>query len=501
MSNLNKVIFFPIHPTSWSTMFTLALRTKEQGRYEPVMLLTESIAHNLDLCKREGIEAYLFNSNFLAAIGEKQQGIRGPIKKQIFGRNYIYRAVKKIYQLFYKLFRRIDRWTHGHSFSSSLYQLIRFCFAVIYYKNYQRIIISVLEKINPKAVYIYIDNPGDIFALFAVTCLKRKIKIVIPAASFQHPDLVAGTRDKHPYMTINSFGSPLINFLIKKYFPNQFYSYKGKEVLHYMAYEVLAMHLCGILPPYPWVRGKNFCDIICVEDFYQKERLIQLGVEANKIAVTGHIEFDNLWQVKQRHTKMEIYDKYNFQKDKVLIVLALPQLKYHNVVKTWEEHWQEMEFYVQSAVGSKQNVLIVLHPKAHKEDYKFLTQKYNCALHMGQTSEVVLFADIFVAGGSSTIFWAISCGAIVIDFSPLNGYTQESPFAYLKSIVRIYKRAELAQEINRLANEPTVFLSRREQVLDEQKRYCVPLDGHNHHRFLSLIDGEISQESLNTASF
>ena len=251
-----------------------------------------------------------------------------------------------------------------------------------------------------------------------------------------------------------------------------------------MPSDIVTMLILRTLPPQPWIHGKGLSDILAVEDNNVKQFCMSQGVSAEKIVVTGHIDCDDLFRVKQTCTREDFFKSYEFDLSKKLIAIGLPQLFEHNLLP-WDAHAQEIEFLVQTLTQTRQNVLLMLHPKMKLSNYIYLESKYPCKINRESTAKSLPFSDVYITAGSSTCLWSVQCGIITINL----GYFDWSiaRYDYMSSILKVMSKADLPVVLNRLVTEESFYESCLRKAKEDSRFIFTPLDGKSEERILSLI--------------
>ncbi|OVE81353.1 hypothetical protein BVY03_03985 [bacterium K02(2017)] len=493
-NNKQNIICYAIHRTSTPTMETLARAIKKQGIYEPTLILSGDFLGNPDLYKKENINYISLNNNTyinsnLDNTKPSDNNNTVKVPQPLFGRfkAIVMNILTYSYRVVAKLFEFLEKASKQKIMTFSMYHLMRGLFSFIYLKVYSLKINKLLDTIKPKAVYIYRDTLGGSFAYFASECKKRNIKIILVMAAYFHPDTTAFGRYENFALRADSWlRSPWINYLIKKYLPNQYYHYKGVAVQYLFAYELIALFMAKCLAPYPWVNGKNFADTVCVFDSKLQKDYQALGIAKENIKVVGHIDCDLIHLNLKNKSKAQFFKELDFDPNKKCLVLALPQIKEHDIVESWEEHWVEIEFLVKHMTNTGHNVLLAMHPKMDLKRYEFLENKYTCKIYRGKTADTIGYADVMVTAGSSTSLWAVQSGVVVINLG-FYGWSIEQ-FSFCNSIKNIYDRNDWPAIIEKTVNDNEYFLERKTLVEFDQKQYFLPLDGKNMQRHLELIE-------------
>ena len=214
-----------------------------------------------------------------------------------------------------------------------------------------------------------------------------------------------------------------IDSLYSRYAKKKFRKYEHKGLHYYPFYAMNAISKFGALSKNPWVMGNGLSDILCVESQYTFDKFVDYGVEKEKLHLVGEVSYDVMHNhCKNRDQLSEyIFEKYDLKKDKQLIIISLPQLVEDQNI-SWDRHWEDVFFLLNSLTNTEQNILISLHPKMNLEKHHFLESKYKCKIMGERLKEVLPIADVFIGTYSSTIFWSVICGVktMVIDFYDFN---------------------------------------------------------------------------------
>ena len=345
---------------------------------------------------------------------------------------------------------------------------------------------KILLETNPVSVVVTGDRhqaDGWEPALLKA-CRDLNIPAIIPPISF----------------TANSEGLPVTRrgrkafyadkFLeVKARYPKQ-YIYDGvskSNIFFYPPSLMEALAKNDMLPENPWVMGGGHSTFVLADGEETKERYVRLGCKPKKIIVTGHPGHDNLHSLykNRQNLKNNLNQEYDFDPDKKLIMIALPQLAEHGI-KDWKTHWNEIRFLCDVFSRQQANCLISLHPKMKYEQYEFIENQYGIPILKRSLSEILPAADIFAATFSSTVQWAVLCGipSIVFDFYGLN-YTM---YDYLTGTKIINKKTELPGELDKLINDENYYAN---MAAEQQKfsGYISPFDGKCMERIVDVILG------------
>lgn len=229
--------------------------------------------------------------------------------------------------------------------------------------------------------------------------------------------------------------------------------------------------------------GSRNLSIICATSFSQKKRLIQQGVNANNIIVTGLPDLDELFSNKKKINKNIFYKKNNLKFNHPLIVLALPPWWEHGISskeKAFEVHCRTIE----TIKLNFENLIISLHPKMNFDDYTYLEKKYKIKIFKKKLQNILQYADIFIVNnGSTTALWAsvLHIFTILIDFFDLR-YKNQIPI-YLLRLVNNYN--SLNKSLRYIKNKKNKKLLRNN---DKKIHLDYKFDGNALQRIIKILN-------------
>jgi hypothetical protein len=237
----------------------------------------------------------------------------------------------------------------------------------------------------------------------------------------------------------------------------------------------------GVLTSNPARIGAGKSDILCLCNKYLATDYIKAGVDRNKIHIVGDVVYDELFRnFKNRKIIRDEYsERYLLNKNKKIIIIALPQL--------WEDHvlaedncWDEINYLISTLCALGENVLVSLHPKMNMKMYSFLEVEYPCRIVKESLFSVLPIADMFVSCYSSTILWSILCGinTIAVNFYNIN----VSFFDYLTSIRRVREKDAFFRELSLTLSANIDFSTDWENL-----SRCEVFDGNVIQRYINLI--------------
>jgi len=274
-----------------------------------------------------------------------------------------------------------------------------------------------LHEIN--SVVVDDDRSTDLTLLLLKVCNEEKIRSVIPSISdfATHEALLKVRRYNPRYYLCGHHG-------LSEELPMLYYKDKvtSRRYGFYPTDKSQAYSITKILPRDPWNVGGGNSQFLLVNEKSELTKAQNLGIDKNKLIVTGNIEFDTMYRScrNRKSLKETLRSKYSIN-DKLIVTIALPQLAEHGFL-TWKQHWKEIDYLCKELERKNVKALISLHPKMDILKYTYLEKKFNHRIVDEALSYILPASDIFLATFSSTIPWAVLCNtpSIIFDFYGFN---------------------------------------------------------------------------------
>jgi len=273
---------------------------------------------------------------------------------------------------------------------------------------------------------------------------------------------------------------------IKEKYPQQyvFDEQSKKNVLYRPAYSIEAMAENGMLPENPWVMGGSGSSLILIDGEFNKKLYLKHGVPEEKILVTGVGAHDKLFDkfFNKEKIKKQIYEKYNFNFNEKLTICAPIQL-YEERLMDKESAMVEFDYLCRQLSTVQSCCLLSLHPRMERSLYEEAAKKYNIQIAQERLSDILPAADLFLAGFSSTVQWAVLCHipTIILDFYDYN----ERIYQELRGVLLVDK-GEFLSSLEELLNDQYMY-DRMVKANSEQANLYSPFDGKCVERIVDII--------------
>ena len=222
------------------------------------------------------------------------------------------------------------------------------------------------------------------------------------------------------------------------------------------------MKLFGVSPAKPWVLNSSKADLILVESRAMRDYMMNEGLPADQIKITGSLANDILYENRNNPgvSKNSIFSKFGLPTNKVMILTSLPSNDLAGQSRPefeFENYEKMIEFWVRSLarVGGA-NVIVSLHPSANYDAIKHI-EDVGVKIFRGNIKQVIPFCDFFVAAISSTIQWAIVCGKPVINYDVYK--YQYTDYESVDSVLYAGNKGEFLRQLDLLGNNNEKYSS------------------------------------------
>ncbi len=340
---------------------------------------------------------------------------------------------------------------------------------------------ALFARISPDVVLTLSDRSHDYVECAVLHAARQgRVPVILPYVAQFDIDASLMYRtgaDGKPLEELRPFNPPSL-YKLWSYFRLRKQLYKG--LFFQTPFILNAARNQGALSVYPWWVGHGLSDIVCVDSDYTLRQYIRHGVPDSKIVITGHIQYDGVFQSYSRREEIrsQIFSDYGFDKEKALLVLSVPQYAEQGYMN-WDQHWSEINEIVSNCSRSGGNLLLSIHPRSNTTDYLFLQERYDCRIASQPLVEIIGAADIFLASNSTTFNWAVLCGipALAVK-SPVR-----SLYAHLRSIRQVEDAGRIPGFVAEILSGIRPDFKNDWSMLSRE----LVFDGNNKGRFRQLL--------------
>ena len=304
----------------------------------------------------------------------------------------------------------------------------------------------LLQKYSIKKVLTFDDRVN----IFNLACLKKNhefggINIILPLSL---------TLGKQSLFNQRKNNSEHYNFSEKIKSINHklvFYDNKTNKTFSFYNYiDSIALSNTKIISANPWVLGGGFSDYVLTDNNFYKNNLLKQGCKINKIIITGHLDYDFLFNSQKSLIKDFI--KIKKQSYKYVTLISLPPFFEHEILNK-SEHFSHIGQIFDILNNSNLLVLVSLHPKMKKKQYEIFSNNINCFLIVDNISEVIKHCDIVISSNSSINIFAMLLNKIVINYDFFLNYDF---FDSYEEIINLKTIEEFENKIKFFSNEANI---------------------------------------------
>ena len=281
------------------------------------------------------------------------------------------------------------------------------------------------------------------------------------------------------------------NRIAARLFPNWVFEHDGQPLLFYPGSVGFVARAMGIMPEYPWVLAGGAATRVAVENKVIHDRFVGLGVDADKMVITGHplLDANVVNDVADGERLRQACDVEDGGK---LVLFAVPNMAEHSLL-AWDRHLLVIEEVIASMVALPGVRLVLnLHPKSDFSRYEYLQQKFHTIISRESIYSLISVCDIYVATTSSTVMQAIGLAKPTIILDYFNFGEQEYGGAPGTIMVKVLDEPEsFAPALNKLLEDEVYYHGLQQQQRTRGQDW-VRLDGRCTSRVLAemrkLID-------------
>lgn len=442
---MKTIAFLPLTRTNWPIMVRLAKAVRDSGRGRPIIILSNPLVKDLSREMDDAIE-----------LGEISRLSAPPPTPKVSP------APAHVVE------GRVRAGLQGIRRSRMLAPLLSWHKSRALRKQLG-LATNLLRKLQVSTLVV----PGDRNTGFEPAMLRaaRDLGIVsiIPPTAFsatQEGLFIARRQNPAHYVTHRPE--------FKRQFPNQWRRDipSGEDLSFFGVATTQAYASLGMLPDNPWVLGGGLSDWILVDSEDVKQRYADLGVDPDKILISGHPDHDALALSVQSKGEMRVllHDKYRLDPARKTLVLCLPNWAEVGL-KSWEWHWRESELLCRFAAAQGCNVLLSLHPSQERARYVHLEERFPPLRILDERLATVLpAADIYFTGlSSSTVPWAVlaSVPTVIADHYP----EKDRIHAGLPGVLYVAEADRLGDTLARLVADDAYFHGLRQSQFEAAHRY------------------------------
>ncbi len=156
---------------------------------------------------------------------------------------------------------------------------------------------------------------------------------------------------------------------------------------------------------------------------YYYDMFSKQGISKNKLVVTGHPEYDRLYELSQKvknsEVKQSIINDFGLDEKKPLWVLAREAVVYFKLISEQKDKQDLCSILeILSDYHPQVQLVLKMHPRDDEQYYQFVREKfphivmiYDCDLY-----KLIAACDLYISQISNTMMWAVALDKAVISY-------------------------------------------------------------------------------------
>lgn len=388
------------------------------------------------------------------------------------------------------LFKRYDNFLKRSRVIGGIYQvlhLVRVAVRIVaLYLRDERKLHRMVASLRPDAIVL----PEDVVGLITPLVIKAGHRCNIPSVIL--PYTIANQQEAFLSLQHNPsyHYSHWANRAVGRMFPRWRMTQGNLTLVRLPAPYILGHQLTLTSPPNPWMMNSGFANAIAVENDAMLDYYLGSGLPRSKMHVLG-----------------AIYDDYlaNFKLNKAVELTALrAELGIAGMLPLFvvggcpdQSTSCPAGFEFKDIADFTRQLADALQPL--KERYEILMRPHPNFMQMADvmaahgirtttidTARLVALSDIYLAFGSATIRWAISCGVPALNYDVFH-YDYDD-YKKVGGVVHVETLDQLRKTFSELLSNPPLVSRLQDEIAVSSKRWG-NLDGKSTQRIAGLIDG------------
>lgn len=459
-----KSALLVINTTTYFTgLIEIGRLFKKRSQYKPVFYFTQpysGLEEHIKICKREGIKA-----------------ICG------FGRVNIVNSAYDRLNTRQKTIRKFYIWLYGIFF-------IGFCYEIQWYLKEYIKIHRLIALIKPSILVLGGDNLGYNTEILIKICHKLNIPSVIISLWMAHANEAAEAYFGNPAYDGKKFFNRLLGYIDPKWI----YIHRGKKLIRWPAFKILAIRIFGLEPVLPWILNSSHADKILAAHQEMYDFMSEQGISSKQLVLTGAIIDDIMADnfkdfLKKREA---LYRKLDMVENKPLLLCALPPKLLYAFSRSqcdFANYHDLVQFWIQSLLKIKShNVVLSLHPATEYDQTEYI-KTLGVKIAKNRIIDLIPLCDLFVGSASSVMYFATACAKPVLNYDV---YKFKDEYFMKFGMVYTDNKKEFLKLLEQFTQDKKFYKMVMEKQRVAANRYGI-LDGKSGDRILTCIDNLVNK--------
>lgn len=348
----------------------------------------------------------------------------------------------------------------------------------------------IIRNESASGIIVAQTIPGTPLDFILSNCRQNNIKrFMVPFAMFNQDEILEYClhQPRHHYQN-----TPL-QLILRYLYPQWITIYQGRRLIRRPTGEALALEHLKLVETKPWIPSSAEMDNIAVASEVIKNNFISLGLNKDRIVITGTQEIDRLAQFKHNYAKTfsDVSKELNILSHKLTIAVGWPVNIFPWLGEKkifWPDYQALSKCWIDILTVLKThydiNIIITVHPKTTDSEVHCLDEAGFSYLR-GQADKLISICDCFITlNGSSITSLAIAASKPVFLFDCYG--TNYPEFKNVKG-VNISDSEEVFRQNLLEAFADSNSLSRISRDMQSIASSWGETDGESHQRLLALV--------------
>lgn len=344
--------------------------------------------------------------------------------------------------------------------------------------------VTILRELRPDIIILPEDVVGLVTPLLIrAGHINKTPSLVVPYTIANQQEAFQSLRQ---YPSLNYYR--WYNRIVAVFLPTWVMRQDGQAVIRLPISHIIGHVLTRVSPPDPWMMNSGYANAIAVENGSMYDYYLAAGIPGSKMRVVGAVYDDTLAQrLLNKASELAILrGELAINNFKPLLVIggcpdqsgSCPAFEFANM----------REFADKLAEGISMlsnDYQIVARPHPNYPELGEMLRAHGLLVTQIDTARLVALSDAYIAFGSATIRWAVSCGVPTINYDVFQ--YNYSDFKTVGSVHNVASYEDFLQAVASFKLDSPELQSLRATARSEAPRWGM-LDGESVTRIERLIE-------------
>ncbi len=351
--------------------------------------------------------------------------------------------------------------------------------------------VRTLKAIDATIAHLNLDAivlPEDVVGLVTPLVVRAGHQhnlpsVIIPYTIANQSEAFQSLRGNGSYQ-LSRFANAIVGTL----FPRWVMRRDGVALVRLPAPHIVGQELTRTAPPDPWMMNSGYADVIAVENEAMRDYYSAAGIPADKMRVVGAVYDDTLASyINAKEAEIaKLRAALGIETARPILVIggcpdqstSCPRFDFTDM----------RAFCDRLAAGVREvaaDYEVVVRPHPNYPEMGSMLANHGFLVSMIDTARLVALSDAYIAFGSATIRWAISCGVPTINYDVF-GYDYDD-FKTVAGVANVSSIDAFEAALIELRRHGDEYLNWKQRSETDAQRWGT-LDGCSVERIVALIE-------------